>query len=57
MPSQVGIPLILYLTMINTAMKVVLDQKIEREERAIYYIYKSVPRIRDWLHSPGEKLP
>ena len=39
-PLQTGIPIILYITTTNIAMGAILTQKIEAEERVIYYLSK-----------------
>ena len=42
MPPQKDIPLSLYLTITDSAMGAMLAQKIDNEERAVYYISKNL---------------
>ena len=54
MPPQKYIPLSLYLTITDSAMGAMLAQKIENEERAVYYIGK---KFHDYelRYTPVEK--
>ena len=51
-----GIPLILYLTTTTTVMGAMLAQKIEGEERVIYFTSKKILNMRPATR-PWKKLP